>query len=66
MSVRRNARIVALGGAFAQLAFGLRGIVVARLIGPENMGTVAAFFVLLAVVDAFGPLGVDAFVAQRG
>jgi hypothetical protein len=42
MSVRRNARIVALGGAFAQLAFGLRGIVVARLIGPENMGMVAA------------------------
>jgi O-antigen/teichoic acid export membrane protein len=66
MSVRRNARIVALGGAFAQLAFGLRGIVVARLIGPENMGTVAAFFVLLAVVDVFGPLGVDAFVARRG
>jgi len=65
MSVRRNARIVALGGALAQLAFGLRGIVVARLIGPENMGIVAAFFILLAVVDAFGPLGVDAFVASR-
>ncbi len=65
MSVRRNARIVALGGLLAQLAFGLRGIVVARLIGPENMGIVAAFFVLLALVDAFGPLGVDAFVAQR-
>lgn len=42
MSVRRNARIVALGGLLAQLAFGLRGIVVARLIGPENMGIVAA------------------------
>lgn len=65
MSVRRNARIVAVGGVLAQLAFGLRGIVVARLIGPDNMGVVAAFFIVLAVIDAFGPLGVDAFVSQR-
>lgn len=65
MSVRRNARIVAVGGVLAQLAFGLRGIVVARLIGPENMGIVASFFIVLAVVDTLGPLGVDAFVAQR-
>ena len=28
-------------------------------------GVVAAFFIVLAVIDAFGPLGVDAFVSQR-
>lgn len=64
MSTRINAFGFAAGRALAQLAVVVRGVVIARLIGPDNMGISATFTALLVFVDMFSSIGADKFLIQ--
>jgi lipopolysaccharide exporter len=64
MSIRRKTILYSLGSGISQAAILLRGIVIARLIGSENMGIAA----ILIAVTSFGEMvtatGGDRFLIQ--
>jgi O-antigen/teichoic acid export membrane protein len=64
VSTKRRVIGFAAGRATSQVAVILRGILIARLVGPENMGVAATFMVVVSFVEMFSTTGSDRFLIQ--
>ncbi len=64
MSTKRRVIGFAAGRALSQVAVIVRGILIARMVGPENMGIAATFMVVVSFVEMFSTTGSDRFLIQ--
>lgn len=64
MSTKRRVIGFAAGRATSQLAVIVRGILIARMVGPDNMGIAATFMVVVSFVEMFSTTGSDRFLIQ--
>lgn len=64
MSTKRRVIGFAAGRAVSQVAVIVRGILIARMVGPDNMGIAATFMVVVSFVEMFSTTGSDRFLIQ--
>ena len=64
MSLQKKVAGFVLGSGAAQAAIILRGILIARFIGAENMGIAATFVAVTTFIELLSTTGADRFLVQ--